>query len=219
MVHDLCVRDKQITGLAAPCLKVDLAAGYAVVPDPSRQTQLLVTPTRHILGIESEELLKPESPNYWVFAWAARSAFAKRAAITVPPEDLAMAVNSQPARTQDHLHIHLDCIRPSVRTALDLEIDSITQEWAVLPTKLRGHSYSVMWSETLERDPFKLLAGKSVSARAEMALQTLVVAPTRRNGILGFVLLSRRAHPESGDLGAGEELLDHRCQILSGINR
>ena len=216
VIDDLCVPDKKLTGLPAPCLKVDLAAGYAIVPDPNRQTQILLVPTRRIAGIETRELLAPGGPNYWALAWRERGFFIKRANQAVPSEMIGMAINSQAGRTQDQLHIHLDCLRRGVRTALDSHSADISHTWSVLPVKLRGHSYSAMWANDLNaRDPFAQLAEKSSVAKANMGLQTMAVMPTHRGDTLGFVLLSRAAHPDEGDLGAGEELLDHHCEILA----
>lgn len=67
------------------------------------------------------------------------------------------------------------------------------------------------------RDPFEVLAAKSATARRDMGLQTMVVAPTRQGTTVAFILLSRAAHPSDGDLGAGEELLEHRCGVLDAL--
>jgi CDP-diacylglycerol pyrophosphatase len=65
------------------------------------------------------------------------------------------------------------------------------------------------------RNPFKLLAIGDPAARADMGLETLVVAPvTLPGGAPGYVLLADRANPTAGDYGSGEELMDHTCKVL-----
>ena len=65
------------------------------------------------------------------------------------------------------------------------------------------------------RNPFKLLADGDPAAKADMSLETLVVAPvTLPDGKPGFILLADRADPSAGDYGSGEELQDHACGVL-----
>src|SRR5580658_10442314 len=59
VVHGLCLRDKEISGLPAPCLAVNRQEGYAVVPDLRHRTQVLVVPTTRVAGIESPQILAP----------------------------------------------------------------------------------------------------------------------------------------------------------------
>ena len=58
VVHDLCVTDMKLGGHAAPCSKVDLRTGYAVVPDLQNPAQLLVVPTARLTGVEDPKLLE-----------------------------------------------------------------------------------------------------------------------------------------------------------------
>jgi CDP-diacylglycerol pyrophosphatase len=66
-----------------------------------------------------------------------------------------------------------------------------------------------------DRNPFKLLADADPMARAEMGLETLVVAgAVFEDGSPGFILLSDRFDPSMHDAASGESLLDHGCQVL-----
>jgi CDP-diacylglycerol pyrophosphatase len=114
VVHDLCVTDAKVSGAPAPCSKVDLAHGYAVLKDIRGDTQLLLIPTDRVTGIEDPKLMAADAPNYWQDAWDARPIFEKRAGRAVPREALGLAINSLYGRTQNQLHIHIDCVRPSV---------------------------------------------------------------------------------------------------------
>jgi CDP-diacylglycerol pyrophosphatase len=64
-------------------------------------------------------------------------------------------------------------------------------------------------------DPFKLLANGDPTARAEMGLETLVVAgAVFEDGSPGFIVLSDRADISTHDPAGGEGLMDHSCQVL-----
>jgi CDP-diacylglycerol pyrophosphatase len=218
IVSGQCVPGQQAKHDPAPCLSVDLAGGFAVLKDQSGATQVLVIPTTRVTGIENPALLAPASPNYWADAWTARHDVETLAHREIPREDLALAVNSVYGRSQDQLHIHVDCIRPDVRDALNSALDRIGPKWAPLDVSLAGHRYRAMriaGEELGEQDPFKLLAAGDAMARAEMAVETLVLAgAVFEDGSPGFILLSDRADPSTRDPAAGESLMDHGCQVL-----
>ncbi len=220
VVHDLCVTDMRISGHAAPCVAVDLARRYAVLKDLRGRTQLLLIPTDRVTGIESPLLLAPGAPNYWRQAWEVRPLFDKRAGRTVPREDLAMAVNSLNGRTQNQLHIHIDCIRPGLKLALQTGVAGLSSRWGPFGGFADGR-YKARWVEgddLGDRDPFKLLA-EDPAAAADMADETLVMAAASKpDGQLGFVLLSARKNRFGAEMAAGEELLDHDCTILSPVS-
>jgi CDP-diacylglycerol pyrophosphatase len=218
IVNGQCAPNQQAKHEPSPCLSVDLAGGYAVLKDESGATQVLVIPTTRITGIESAALQDPTSPNYWADAWKARHDVEALAHRDIPREDIALAVNSVYGRSQDQLHIHVDCIRPDVRDALNMAEDRIGTTWISLDIALAGHRYRAMrlaGEDLGDRDPFKLLASGDPNAGAAMGLETLVVAgAVFFDGSPGFILLSDRADPANRDAAAGESLLDHSCQVL-----
>jgi CDP-diacylglycerol pyrophosphatase len=217
VVHDLCVTDKTLFGLPAPCLSVDLTRGVAVVKDAGHATQLLLVPTAKVTGIESSSLLAPDSPNYWRAAWETRRTFEGEVGHPVPRDVIGLVVNSRVGRTQDQLHIHIDCVRADVRQALRAHGREIGDTWSDLGFDLAGQRYRARRLEGADlgtRDPFKLLA-EDPEARADMGRETLaVVGMSFEGGAPGFVLLSDRADLPRGDRGAGEDLLDHGCGVL-----
>jgi len=219
VVHDLCVPAMKLTGSPAPCTLVDLTGRYAILKDIRGATQLLLIPTDRVSGIESPQLLAPGAPNYWQDAWNARPLFETRAGRPVPREDIGLAINSIYGRTQNQLHIHIDCVRPDVRRALRADEARIGTRWSTLKVKLAGHAYRarrLMGAQLGARDPFKLLADGDPAAAAAMGRETLVVIGARfHGGKPGFILLSDRADSASNDAAAGEDLLDHRCAVLS----
>ena len=219
IVHEVCTPDMKTSGNPAPCVSVDLKAGYAVLKDIQGKTQYLVIPTIRVTGIESPDLLAPGSPNYWAWAWDARKLVEDRVGHPLPRADVGLAVNSMNGRTQNQLHIHVDCVHARVRDALEQDAARIGAGWSTVILGRYQHRYRARWlggEELGDRDPFKILAATDPTARADMGDETLaVIGATRPNGAPGFILLADPGDGTANDQGAAEELLDHRCQIAN----
>jgi CDP-diacylglycerol pyrophosphatase len=221
IVHGECVPNQLAHGDPKPCAEVDLKngaeRGYAVLKDIRGATQYLLIPTQRIVGIESPALLASDAENYFADAWNARSFVEKAVGHALPIDTLSLAVNSVHARTQNQLHIHIDCIRPDVRATLIKLRPSIGTSWAPLPEAVGGYGYwamRVMGASLAEANPFKLLAEHVPGARADMKLRTLVVAGMRFEGDApGFVILQDRADLLHFDFAAGARLQDHDCAL------
>jgi len=107
-----------------------------ILKDLIGATQFLLIATTRISGIESPEILAPNAPNYWDRAWRMRVMTENLAGRPMPREALSLAINAPNARSQDQLHIHIDCVRRDVRDALAANRDSIGQSWADVPVPL-----------------------------------------------------------------------------------
>ena len=72
-----CVANHAITGLAFPCLEVNTSEGedrgYIVLRRPGLR-DIVLAPTKQVVGIENPWLRTAEAPNYFQDAWNARSA-------------------------------------------------------------------------------------------------------------------------------------------------
>jgi CDP-diacylglycerol pyrophosphatase len=215
IVHDACVPDQRQFGNPSPCIKVDLAAGYVILKDQVGSTQFLLIPTARITGIEDPAILSPEAPNYWAQAWDARRYVDQRAGRVLGRGEVSLAVNSIQARTQDQLHIHIDCIKPAVRSAIHAHASEIGRYWAAFPVPLAGDSYLAEWidgSDLAGVNPFRRLT-ELPQIRSAMGEETLVVTGgTGPEGRPGFVLLAGRAVPGISS-GSGEALQDHSCAL------
>ncbi len=218
IVNGQCVPHEQNERDPSPCSEVDLAnsaaEGFAVLKDRKGVAQFLLIPTARISGIDDPAILAPTAPNYWEDAWRARYFVEDRLQTELPRDALALAINSSVGRTQDQLHIHIDCVRPDVRDALAANRDKITDVWTPFPVLLAGHHYRAVRipQEMLDgTNPFRMLADTGIS---DIGLHTLVlVGTTAPNGDLGFVLLDDHADLLRGDRASGEELLDHTCAV------
>jgi CDP-diacylglycerol pyrophosphatase len=223
IVHGKCVPHDEAARDPSPCSLVDIAGGadkgFAVLKDINGAFQFLLIPTARIGGIEDPAVLAPDETNYWRAAWQNRSFVEGRVHATLPRDALSLAINSTFGRTQDQLHIHIDCIRPDVHDALAANLNTLTAAWAPFPVPLAGQTYRAIRinQESLDGvDPFRVLADADPTARANMGAHTLVlVGATFADGVGGFVLLDNQANVMAGDRGSGEELQDHTCAIAT----
>lgn len=213
IVHDQCVPHELTSDDPAPCALVDQAGGYALLKDTRGPAQYLLIPTERITGIESPTLLVPEATNYFAAAWRARPLVEERLGRPVPRGWMSLAVNSEFARTQNQLHIHIDCLHADVHEALTQHAAEIGPAWAPFPVPLMGDRYSAIAvaGEDLDAvNPFDLLADGVPGARTDMGRRTLVVAgAVLPGGSPGFVVLAGLVDPATGDTGGGEAVQDH----------
>ena len=213
IVAGQCVPNQVAHDDPAPCASVDLGAGSAVLKDLVGETQFLLIPTERSSGIDDPAILAPAAPNYFAAAWRAKSFVDERAGVELPRQWMSLAINSAYARSQNQLHIHVDCVRPDVHDALTRYGSAVGPAWAPFPVELAGHRYdamSVAGDDLAQADPFDLLADGVAGAREDMASRTLVVVGSEdASGRPGFVILTDRADASTGDLAEGEELQDH----------
>jgi CDP-diacylglycerol pyrophosphatase len=223
VVHNICVPGQAQNQNPKPCLQVDLHGGidrgFAILRDPRGGTQFLFVPTTRISGIESPVVRGPNAVNYFAIAWESRTYINQTLQLTLPRDDIGMAINSALSRSQDQLHIHISCIRPDVLEALHKNEGRIGSHWAPLTTTFFGHRYIAIWvpgDDLGPNNPFNYLAERLSGATPDMANRTIVVIGfTRTEGTKGFVILADRVNEQTGDLANGEELLDHACHITA----
>ena len=221
IVNGECVPHEEAERDPSPCAALDLAEGvekgYGVLKDINGVAQFLLIPTARIGGIEDPAILAPGATNYWDAAWKARSFVDRRLHVALPRDAVALAINSLVARTQNQLHIHIDCIRPDVRSVLAANLDRIAGAWTPFPVPLAGHSYRSLRisRENLDGvDPFRLLADNIPRSQGDIGMHTLVlVGANFTDGSSGFVLLDDYANLAAGDRASGEQLQDHGCAV------
>jgi CDP-diacylglycerol pyrophosphatase len=221
IVHGQCVPDMQARASPAPCTAVALGdgveRGYAALKDRRGIAQYLLIPTARITGIEDPQLLAPGASNYFDAAWRIRNLAQARLPRALPRDGFSLAINSAFGRTQNQLHIHVDCVRADVRDALRDNAQQIGAAWAPFGPRLAGQRYlarRIEGQDLATANPFLLLAEGVAGARQAMGRYTLVVVAKEFAGEgPGFVLLAGRADPAAGNPGSGEALQDHDCAI------
>jgi CDP-diacylglycerol pyrophosphatase len=221
IVHGVCVPHQELALDPSPCAFVSAGSqrelGYAVLKDRSGATQYLLIPTDKVTGIEDPKLLKPGTETYLIKAWAFRSLLFARLGHDLPAQDVSLAINSVPGRSQNQLHIHIDCVRPDVRDALKAAQASIGPEWKPLAPPFSSHTYQAMAipAQELERSNLFHRLARTVPA-GSMGQETLVViGAILADGKPGFDILTDRVGSSPGDMASGEELQDHDCAVKS----
>ena len=233
IVHERCVPNQRAHKNPSPCASVDLShgetSGTAILKDIRGATQYLLVPTAQVSGIETPAIVTFDAPNYFAAAWTATALIDDRLHHVLPRQDFALAINSEERRSQNQLHIHVDCIRAEIRVALDQVMNRIGPHWQDLPIHLATHRYRALWVPGASLDntnPFRLLAASLTSPATEMRHHSLVLVGAIRDGKPGFILLDGISNPLSKapdpksrlGSGSGEELEDHACQIASQMN-
>jgi CDP-diacylglycerol pyrophosphatase len=218
IVNGQCVPHQKTLHEPGNCAEVVFVhgdAGYAILKDIRGATQYLLIPTTRISGIEDPQILAPDALNYFAYAWKARSFTEARLGEPQKRDVITLAINSYWGRTQNQLHIHIDCVRADVRATLAANLDKVGPHWAPFPAELVGHHYQAIrinGSDLGSVNPFRVLADGDPAAAKAMGKHTLVlVGETFPDGANGFVLLDDTADLAKLNRGSGEELQDHAC--------
>lgn len=209
-----CAVDHRWFGAAYPCLKIETGAdtrpGFVFLDPPLGPDDLILVPTRKVTGIEDDALDELAAP-ILAAAWQARSLL-READGTRPEENrFALAINSEPMRSQDQLHIHIGCLAHEVRSALDKAALAVPREgWTAQPTLLAGQPYWTQRFNGAQVDGAAVLqAAKTFAKLRSTGLQFVTLALVRLKG--GFLLLI--ADNRHVRISTAEDLLDRSCRI------
>jgi CDP-diacylglycerol pyrophosphatase len=216
IVQDHCVVNWLQHHDPAPCERIFLAdpktsdTGYAVLADAKGGAHYLLIPTETMAGVDSSELLDPETPNYFAEAWHARDLLGKFVGHEVPRAAIGLTVNTAQMRTQNQFHIHIECLRQDVFDSLRASAEKLTDVWA--PVNVAGSTFQGLriMAEGLDgSNPYALLATLKPDTVHHMGDYTLVVAGMLFKGGPGFVVLT-------GTGPTGELLMDSTCAVAGG---
>src|SRR5271169_1662823 len=160
IVQDECLVHWQQQHSAAPCERV--GAGFAVLADRKGGAHFLLIPTRTVAGIESPEVLEPGAPNYFAAAWQARDRIAAVLGHAVPRSAVGLAVNPKHARSQDQMHIHIECLRADVAGSLRAASTGLTGAWSSI--QVVGWHFDalrILGEDLGASNPIRLLADRT----------------------------------------------------------
>lgn len=215
IVSQECVPNFIAHGDPGPCRVVDRQRGFVILKDMVGEAQFLLIPTTRLSGIESPELLQPDAPNYWEYAWELRQRVGDALGKALERDQVGLEINSAAARSQLQLHIHIDCMRADLPRVLQAHEADAPGQWQ--PLLLDGHQYWVMRlvGNTLgDNNPFKLAALMSPYAKSAMAAQSLLLTGARfSDGSAGFYLIDSPVNFDKGERGSAEGWLDHQCAL------
>jgi CDP-diacylglycerol pyrophosphatase len=216
IVSTKCVPGQLQHDKPAPCVSVVPARdmGHVVLKDLQGEAQMLVMPATRVTGIEDPQVLEPRAGSLWTAAWETRPRVAALTGGKVPLDGIGLTLNPPAARSQNQLHIHVDCMRPDVMAALSAArpAPAAPDAWVSVPLPGAGgtHAYALRRIGPAELPQiFRLALDHAGGDPARMARQTVaVVALPSPAGTGGIDLLI-------GDTGSApfgaEELQDHRC--------
>jgi CDP-diacylglycerol pyrophosphatase len=215
-----CVLAKRLANRTFPCLAVDLGEadrpGTAVLRAPGEPTHSVLMPTDTVAGLEAPVLRGPAGAAYWRAALAARPVVSDALKGKLSPGEVGLAVNSARGRSQDQLHIHLDCLKPSVLRAVRTHGRQIRRSWGRFPVPLAGDRYyalRVPEAEAAQFNPFAALHSLP-GARPDLHRTSFAALATPPGDPEpGFILLAYRAPNASA-----EDVMDHSCAAASGRN-
>ena len=219
IVHGQCVPHEEAGLGPKPCERVDLdggvAQGVAILKDLVGVAQMLAIPTRRITGIEDPQMLAPDAPPVFAVAWGAKTLVEARLGRALPREAVGLAINSKWARSQDQLHVHVDCMAVSVMKALAEYASALDSQWRAMTVPLQGRVYfarRIDSKDLVDIAPLKLLADGVEGAREHMGAYSLAAVGATFDGKPGFILLADQFSLEAG--GHAEDLQDHDCAIV-----
>jgi CDP-diacylglycerol pyrophosphatase len=216
IVQNQCVLNWSQHHDPAPCERVFLAdpkngsSGYAVLADRKGGAHYLLIPTQTMAGVDGNELLDPDMPNYFAEAWHARDLITKFVGHDVPRTAIGLAINTAQARSQNQFHIHIECLRKDVAESLQTAAVQLTDLWT--PVSVAGATYQALriMGEGLDgSNPFELLATLKPDVRHHMGDYTLVFAGMQFKNGPGFIALTATGP-------TGELLLDSSCSVAGG---
>ncbi len=217
-VEQTCVLNQRTTGSPFPCLAVEPSRGFVVLRAPLANTHIVVMPTTKTVGVEDPRLIGDESPNYFQDAWDARSFVQSEVPRPLGWGDVGLAVNSRSTRTQDQLHIHVDCVNPRVKLALAAAGDRIPADrWMDAGLVIYGHP---LWARRIAAPSLDgvnvLKMADDIPGFATAPAETMlaVIGTVAADGSRGFTVLANQSDPaRAGSQFTSEHLLDHRCRI------
>jgi CDP-diacylglycerol pyrophosphatase len=195
IVHEKCVPNFAAGKGPAPCASV--GRDDAVLKDIRGATHYLLIPTARIAGIESPQLLAPGAPNFFADAWKARTFVAEKLGKPLARDQIGVGINGPGHRSQDQLHLHVDCLAPGVQQALRGVTSAKFVPVEIFGTKVRA---LFLRGAELEVNPFRVLHDQLPPGESMAGHSLMLVGAAD-----GFYLVD--------SVRGGELLLDRACAI------
>lgn len=204
--------------LTFPCLRVGAGGKgetpYVVLRVPGSRTHLLVMPVDAIPGLEDPRLQNAPYGSLWAEALATRPLVSEGAGFAIPDASIGLAINADRVRSQDQLHIHVECIRPRYLQSIRAQATGLGWDGATRSLIVAGEHFVArrIGREDVERgNLFALLASGPPASAGLFGVGVLVVSdeapPQGSAADDGMLLLSAPRQERTV-----EKLLDHGCE-------
>jgi CDP-diacylglycerol pyrophosphatase len=218
----VCATHFHIAGKSYPCLAAHPQEGYVILRPPVGRPDTILSPTRPVSGVEDPRLLQAQTPNYFAAAWRERAQASGLATALFDDADVALAVNAMRGRSQDHLHIHIGCLAPQFRRALDGVASQLPPRvW----TEREGiDATQPIWlyrtgSDDAEAvNPFLALGEDPAMTSSLRALTTLALVRAPMDGHDEFVVIASRPSATSTHIISAENLAHADCKSTLAAN-
>lgn len=214
IVSRSCVPSEAAGKGPGKCAKVS-PDGYALLKDMRGKGQYLLIPTARVTSMESSALSRPGAPDYFLDAWENRGFVSKALDARVPDALMSLAINSAKGRSQNQLHIHIDCMSQAVRDALSAYDDAAPGAW--VDARLNHHFYRLMRvasASAADVHPYERVL-KQAEAHGQAIGDHSIFMATAPGG---FFVVDGYYQPygPSANPGSSEELQDHSCKDVKG---
>ena len=211
-VQERCL--EPATPTHADCVMVDRERGFVLYKDAIGASHYLVIPVQPVTGVDDPRAWSEGQRNAWTFGWQARDIVGKAVGRPLPDTLLGLAINAKASRSQDQLHIHLDCISERARDFL--AGSEIGARWRDL--RFNGKPVRAILIPSarpvLPIDPFELVrqdVGSNPVGIADRGVFLAYVEPA--GGTAGFVLVDEPVDKANGGNGHASDFLDRGCKL------
>jgi CDP-diacylglycerol pyrophosphatase len=199
----------------ADCAVVDRERGLVLYKDAVGPSHYLVIPDHKVTGVDDPALWDGKAQNQWAFGWEVRDIVSKAIGRRVPDTLVGLAVNSRASRSQDQLHIHLDCISEAARTFIADNAGKASEGWADF--RFQGKPVRAVLipspDNTMRFNAFDTVR-KSLAEPARIADRGMFVTyVTRPDGASGFMVVDEPVDAASGSTGHASDFLDRACRL------
>lgn len=203
----------------ADCAIVDRERGLVLYKDAIGTSHYLVIPDHKVTGVDDHAVWQDGQPNEWAFGWDARGIVGTSLRRDMPDDMLGLAINSKASRSQDQLHIHLDCISEAARAFVRGDSGTIGTTWSSL--RYRGRPVRAVLIPSapgaLGFNAFDVvregLARPSAEAVADRGIFVTYVSRRGGEGPSGFVVVDQPVEPDAGSNGHASDFLDRKCRL------
>jgi CDP-diacylglycerol pyrophosphatase len=141
----------------------------------------------------------------------------ERAGKDLPDEAIGFALNPVFARSQDQLHVHMDCVKEDVMKLLADHQGEMSSTWGSSTINFEGFDFRSLFRQADDLksiNPVQLLK-KDLGDHANLIGQhTLIVIGGRSaDGKNGFYILDGTSDPAGAKKIHGEDWLDKDCAL------
>lgn len=212
IINQRCVPNFKQTHHPAPCIKVNLKQSFAIYKADKGTMQYLLLPLQPIAGIESEQSSNRSATDYLALGWQERRIVAKTYGSSLSDDWLAVSINSVLGRSQNHLHLHLSCLRKDSRASL-LQWSKTASANVWQPIRLRNHDYlaRIMSLSQMREEPLLARIAREIPLFRQHPGEYGVAMTGLQDGRMVLLVVKQAvlkmnfAHPE--------ELQDHACSM------